>query len=60
MKFFIVLFCVGAVLAADDKAAEKPKTYRRLIPADVLRGKLFLSNFKLFLLKKHKQQTKSN
>jgi hypothetical protein len=49
MKFLAVVLSVSLtlVLAADDKAAERPKTFRRLIPADVLRGK----NFRFFLLK---------
>lgn len=32
----VALVC--AVWAAEDKDAERPKTFRRLIPADVLRG----------------------
>lgn len=37
---FAVAFFVLAVNAAEknDAASDKPKTYRRLIPADVLRG----------------------
>lgn len=44
MKFLAVVLSVSLtlVLAADDKAAERPKTFRRLIPADVLRGKNLL------------------
>lgn len=49
MKAFVVfaVVCVAAVLAeeaAKPAAAEeaKGKTYKRLIPADVLRGKFFL------------------
>jgi hypothetical protein len=47
MKFLAVVLSVSLTLAlaADDKAAERPKTFRRLIPADVLRGK----NFSIFL-----------
>ncbi|XP_058793335.1 uncharacterized protein LOC131665466 [Phymastichus coffea] len=33
----LLLFAVVAVLGADEKAEERPKTFRRLIPADVLR-----------------------
>ncbi|XP_065343513.1 uncharacterized protein LOC135941748 [Cloeon dipterum] len=39
MKFLVVVLSVSLTLAlaADDKAAERPKTFRRLIPADTLR-----------------------
>jgi hypothetical protein len=46
MKFFLCLsvaVLAAAVSAAEDKkdatATDRPKTFRRLIPADVLRGK---------------------
>lgn len=47
MRGFVVLavFLLAAYVCAEDKAAEKtedkPKTYKRLIPADVLRGKFY-------------------
>lgn len=40
-KLFVLTFAVLAVVyAADEKKddAERPKTFKRLIPADVLRG----------------------
>lgn len=41
MKVFLVLaICLAVAFAADDKKeGERPKTFKRLIPADVLRGK---------------------
>lgn len=39
MKLIPILLVVVAVaFAAEEKEKERPKTYRRLIPADVLRG----------------------
>lgn len=46
-KLFVLAFVVLAVVyAADEKKdaadnAERPKTFKRLIPADVLRGKRY-------------------
>jgi hypothetical protein len=39
MKFLVVVAAIAltVALAADEKE-ERPKTFRRLIPADVLRG----------------------
>lgn len=39
MKYFVALLLIAALVAADKAEEERPKTYRRLIPADVLRGK---------------------
>lgn len=52
MKFApILLFVIAIVFAAEEKKEEeRPKTFRRLIPADVLRGKFpFFFCFLLFL-----------
>lgn len=40
-KFFVIAFVVLAVVYAADekKEGDGPKTFKRLIPADVLRGK---------------------
>lgn len=39
MKYLVALLVIAAVVFAEDSAEqERPKTYRRLIPADVLRG----------------------
>lgn len=43
-KLFVLAFVVLTVVyAADEKkdAADNPKTFKRLIPADVLRGKMY-------------------
>lgn len=51
MKRFVVFaVCLAVVLAAEEKKdeakdAERPKTFKRLIPADVLRGKKFSQNY---------------
>ena len=53
MKFApILLFVIAIVFAAEEKEEERPKTFRRLIPADVLRGKFlsFFLSFFVFLL----------
>lgn len=47
-KLFVLACVVLAVVYAEDEkkdAAERPKTFKRLIPADVLRGK---QNYFLF------------
>ncbi|XP_015115685.1 uncharacterized protein LOC107040226 [Diachasma alloeum] len=37
MKYVVAVLLIVALAAAQDKEEERPKTYRRLIPADVLR-----------------------
>lgn len=40
-KFFVLAFVILAIAHAEDEkkdAADGPKTFKRLIPADVLRG----------------------
>lgn len=47
MKYLIVLAVFALAFAAEEKE-ERPKTFRRLIPADVLRGQCtwdFFFNF---------------
>lgn len=42
MKVFIVFALLFAIsYAEDDAAKERPKTFQRLIPADVLRGNVW-------------------
>lgn len=42
MKYFIVLAVFALAFAAEEKKEEeRPTTFRRLIPADVLRGQCF-------------------
>lgn len=52
MKFApILLFVIAIVFAAEEKKEEeRPKTFRRLIPADVLRGKFFFIFFLLSII----------
>lgn len=38
MKIFVLALVFAAVFAAE-KEEDRPKTFKRLIPADVLRGK---------------------
>lgn len=45
----ILLLVVAVVFAAEEKEEDRPKTFRRLIPADVLRGEsLSLSSRKVY------------
>jgi len=39
-RFALLCVAVAFVVAEDAKELERPKTFRRLIPADVLRGEL--------------------
>ena len=57
MKFVAVaaVLFIAAVFAADEKKEEeRPKTFRRLIPADVLRGKFIITFLKILNSKNEK------
>lgn len=38
MKYFVAFAVFALAFAAEEKEEERPKTFKRLIPADVLRG----------------------
>lgn len=43
MKYLVAFAVFALAFAAEEKAEEeRPKTFRRLIPADVLRGQCFM------------------